>query len=75
MPPAAGALKFVCPTGFIDWLVSGGVDPLLIGSVLHRVSLGSGVRLGASSAGYLLRIRSRRLNGHLPAPGSFPRLL
>jgi hypothetical protein len=38
MPPAAGALKLVWPTGFIDWLVSGGVDPLLIGSVLHRVS-------------------------------------
>ena len=35
--PAAGALELVSPTGVIDWLVSGGVDPLLIGSALHRV--------------------------------------
>src|SRR5690606_41071531 len=38
MLSAAGALEFVSPPGVIDWLVSGGVDPLLIGSALHRVS-------------------------------------
>jgi hypothetical protein len=38
MLPATGALEPVSPTGIIDWLVSGGVDPLLIGSALHRVS-------------------------------------
>ncbi len=35
----ATSLKFASPSGVFGWLVRGGVDPLLIGSILHRVSL------------------------------------
>jgi len=37
MLPSATALKFTSLSGVIGWLVRRGVDPLLIGSVLHRV--------------------------------------
>jgi len=37
MLPSATAPKLASPSGVIGWLVRGGVDPLLIGSVLHRV--------------------------------------
>jgi hypothetical protein len=37
MLPAATALKLASPSGVIGWLVRHGVDPLLIGSALHRV--------------------------------------
>jgi hypothetical protein len=37
MLPSAMALKRASPSGVIGWLVRGGVDPLLIGSILHRV--------------------------------------
>jgi hypothetical protein len=36
---AAMALKFASPSGVFGWLVHRGIAPLLIGSVLHRVSL------------------------------------
>lgn len=39
MLPSATALKRASPSGVVGWLVRGGVDPLLIGSVLRRVSL------------------------------------
>ena len=38
MLPSTTALKRASPSGVIGWLVRGGVDPLLIGSVLHRLS-------------------------------------
>lgn len=38
MPPAATALKLASLWGVIGLLVRNGVDPLLIGSALHRVS-------------------------------------
>ena len=37
MLPSVTALKRASPSGVIGWLVRGGVDPLLIGSILHRV--------------------------------------
>ena len=37
MLPSVTALKFASPSGVVGWLVRGGVDPLLIGSVLHRL--------------------------------------
>jgi hypothetical protein len=42
MLPSAMALGFTSPSGVVGWSVRHGVDPLLIGSALHRVSL-SGV--------------------------------
>ena len=36
--PSAMALKRASPSGVVGWLVRGGVDPLLIGSILHRVN-------------------------------------
>ncbi len=41
--PAATALKLAWPSGVVGWLVRGGVDPLLIGSVLHRLNALGGV--------------------------------
>ena len=38
MLPSATALKFTSLWGVVGWLVRCGVDPLLIGSALHRVS-------------------------------------
>jgi len=111
MLPSVTALKFTSHAGVFGWLVRHGVDPLLIGSVLHRVNAagepppsitsfsGGGTwklawrersegnagplprfpeeetasQHGRSGAQATLRFRS--LNGHLPAPGSFPRLL
>ena len=59
MLPSATALKLTSLAGFNGSLVHCGVDPLLIGSALHRVSLfGFTVYTGISAA-----------------PGSFPRLL
>ena len=37
MLPTVTALKFASPSGVVGWLVRHGVDPLLIGSVLHRL--------------------------------------
>ncbi|MEI6654185.1 MAG: hypothetical protein WCP45_05400 [Verrucomicrobiota bacterium] len=39
MLPSATALKLTSLWGVVGWLVRCGVDPLLIGSALHRVSL------------------------------------
>lgn len=39
MLPSVAALGFASPSGVFGWTVRRGVDPLLIGSVLHRVSL------------------------------------
>jgi hypothetical protein len=33
------AIGFASPSGVVGWSVRHGVDPLLIGSALHRVSL------------------------------------
>jgi hypothetical protein len=52
---AAGAPNPVSPTGVIDGLVSGGVDPLLIGSALHRVN--ATARQRSQSRGALPRSR------------------
>lgn len=38
MLPSVAAFGFAWPTGLIGWPVRHGVDPLLIGSVLYRVS-------------------------------------
>jgi hypothetical protein len=37
MLPSVTAIKFASPSGVVGWLVRGGVEPLLIGSVLHRL--------------------------------------
>lgn len=37
MLPSVAVLKLASPSGVIGWLVRHGVDPLLIGSALHRV--------------------------------------
>ena len=37
MLPSATALKLTSHAGVVGWLVRCGVDPLLIGSALHRV--------------------------------------
>ena len=39
MLPSVSALGFASPSGVVGWSVRHGVDPLLIGSALHRVSL------------------------------------
>jgi hypothetical protein len=39
MLPSVTAFGFASPSGVVGWSVRHGVDPLLIGSVLHRVSL------------------------------------
>ena len=38
MLPSVTAFGFASPSGVVGWSVRHGVDPLLIGSVLHRVS-------------------------------------
>jgi len=38
MLPFATTLKLASPSGVVGWLVRREVDPLLIGSILHRVS-------------------------------------
>ena len=38
MLPSVAALGFTSPSGVVGWSVRRGVDPLLIGSVLHRLS-------------------------------------
>ena len=38
MLPSAMALGFASPSGVVGWSVRHGVDPLLIGSVLHRLN-------------------------------------
>ena len=43
MLPAVTALGFASPSGVVGWSVRHGVDPLLIGSVLHRLNAGGGV--------------------------------
>jgi hypothetical protein len=41
--PAVTALKLASPSGVVGWLVRHGVDPLLIGSVLHRAERAVGL--------------------------------
>ena len=62
MLPSVGALKLVSPPGVFDSLVSGGVDPLLIGSALHRVNATARQRTENREA----KLRSRRYAGNLP---------
>ncbi len=38
MLPAVTALVHASPSGVVGWGVRSGVDPLLIGSVLHRLN-------------------------------------
>ena len=39
MLPSVMAFGFASPSGVVGWSVRRGVDPLLIGLVLHQVSL------------------------------------
>ena len=77
---SATALKLPSLSGVVGWLVRGGVDPLLIGSVPHRLNTKAAVaallnakpdRLDGGTESIL---RYRCLNGH-HVPGSFSRLL
>ena len=77
---SATALKRASPSGVVGWLVRGGVDPLLIGSVLHRLNAKAAVaalpnaKPDRMDGGTESILRYRCLNGHR-APGSFSRLL
>ena len=77
---SATALKRASPSGVVGWLVRGGVDPLLIDSVLHRLNAKAAVaalpnaKPDRMDGGTESILRYRCLNGHR-APGSFSRLL
>ena len=80
MLPAATALKRASPSGIIGWLACRGVDPLLIGSVLHRLNARAAVaappdaKRNRMDGGTESNLRYRCFEGHR-APGSFSRLL
>jgi hypothetical protein len=55
MLPSVTAFGFASPSGVVGWSVRHGVDPLLIGSVLHRVR-------SSGNFGVLMRTPARFLD-------------
>jgi hypothetical protein len=78
---SVSALGFASPSGVVGWSVRHGVDPLLIGLALHRLNAKAAVaalpnaKPDRMDGGTESNLRLRCLNGHIPAPGSFSRLL